>query len=279
MTSTAMVDVGAANTNDPWTAPPGTAMFGRSGDLEQVLRRLAEGVRIVTLTGRAGVGKTRLAEAVERRLVRDGVTAHRVGLVGLDDADLVMAEVASVLGVHPLPGSDIADAVISWIGAQRLVLVLDNFEHLLMAAAAVHECIERCAALQVIVTSQAPLRLRSEHVFSLPTLPVPATHVVDVHDLATMPAVALYCERAQVADRHFLMDESNAADIAELCRRLDGLPLAIELAAARAAMLPPDAILRALDATDLAVLRRPRRDAPVRHHDLSAAIALSLIHI
>lgn len=269
-----MDDVGINVARHRGIGPLTTAMVGRAAELQQVMQLLAGGVRILTLTGRAGVGKTRLAQSVEDHLADAGVTARTVPLVGLDDPNLVMAEIASVLGVHPLLGLDVAEAVASWIGPDRCVLVLDNFEHLLAAAGAVHQLAASCHGLQVVVTSQAPLRLRTEQVLSVSPLPVPAVGSVDSEALAGEPAVALYCERARASDRHFALDARNAGDVAELCRRLDGLPLAIELAAARAAMLPAASILAALDA-DLAVLRRPRRDAPVRHHDLTAAISWS----
>jgi predicted ATPase/DNA-binding CsgD family transcriptional regulator len=257
----------------PAVAAPPTSILGRAAEEEQLVHLLAEpATRLVSITGRAGVGKTRLATQVAYRLARGPVPVCAVPLAGLADPSLVIAEIARALEIHPLPGIEPIDAVASWIAEDRAIIVLDNFEHVLDAAVAVEELMRRCPAVQFLITSQAPLRMRAERVMGLTPLPVPDSTITDLDVLRFEPAVALFCERAEAVHGRFSLTDQNKDDVAELCRRLDGLPLAIELAAARAATLPPATIVAALDGMNLDVLRRAPRDAPLRHHDLRAAI-------
>jgi predicted ATPase/DNA-binding CsgD family transcriptional regulator len=269
-----MVDAGAAPVRTrPLDAASLTSILGRSAEEEQLVQLLREpATPLISITGRAGVGKTRLAAQVAHRVGRGPIPVFTVPLSILDDANLVILEIARALEIHPLPGVEPIDAVASWIAEDRSIIILDNFEHVLDAAMTIEELIRRCPAVQFLITSQAPLRLRAERVVSLTPLPVPDSAVTDLDALRFEPAVALYCERAEAVHTHFALTERNKDDVAELCRRLDGLPLAIELAAARAATLPPAAIVAALDGLNLDLIRRAPRDAPLRHHDLRAAI-------
>ncbi len=251
---------------------PTQRVFGRDREIEQIGEMLgAPGV--VTVTGRGGVGKTAVASEVVRRL-GPGVRSVWVPLAGVTDSDLVMVEIAHALDVAIEPGADVAQVVVEVLGHGSWVVALDNAEHLLAFAPALATVLERCPALRVLVTSQAPMQLQSEQVVALSPLPDPTDPAATtLAELREQPAVATYCRRAVAVDRTFELTEQNAAAVVELCRRLEGLPLAIELAAARATMLPAAEIVRRLDDAALDVLHRPRGDAPERHHGLRSAIA------
>jgi predicted ATPase/DNA-binding CsgD family transcriptional regulator len=252
-----------------------TPMFGRSKEHAMLLELLNDPeVRLVTVTGRGGVGKTRLAIEVVRSFHEQRtLSVAVVALAGVSDAALVVPAIAEALDIPALPTVSMHDALTQRLQADDCLLVLDNFEHLIDAVEAVDGLIEVCGGnLRVLVTSQTPLRLRYERVLALSPLPLPPADPDGPGALTADPAVAIYCENAAAVDRRFELDESNATAVATLCRRLDGLPLAIELAAARAATLPAGEILRRLDADLLQVLRRARVDAPERHHGLHEAI-------
>lgn len=224
-------------------------LIGREAELAAVLRLVADpSVRLVSLVGRGGVGKTRLALEVAWTL--DAGRPGSVGVVSLASvpaAGLVAAEIADQLQITILPGLSAVDAVARRLqGAARTALVLDNFEHLLAGAGVLTDLLDACDQLQLIVTSQAPLRLRPERVVPLSPLPVPAEGIADLCEVAAQPAVALYCDRAKAASDRFRLELANAAAVVSLCRELEGLPLAIELAAARAASLPAAEILARL---------------------------------
>ena len=244
------------------------ATFGRRDELAHALRLVDDGVRLLSVTGRSGVGKTHFALDLVDSCALPAVV---VPLSGVTDPDFVASEIAAALEVPALPGRDVLDLVVHRIGTSDLVLVLDNFEHVLAAASAVSELIDRCPNLRIVATSQALLQLKVERVLSLSPLPLPSAGGVDAH--MDQPAVALYCERAGVVHPAFRFVDDNAAAVAELCRALEGLPLAIELAAARASTLSAADVLARLGELGLAVLRRPRGDAPPRHHDLRSAIS------
>src|SRR5262249_35135489 len=158
-----------------------------------------------TITGRGGVGKTRLAAQVASRLARGPIPVFTVKLSGLDDPDFVILEIARALDVRPLPGVEPIDAVTSWIAGDRSIIILDNFEHALDAAITVGDVIRRCPAVRFIITSQASLRIRAERVVSLSPLQTPDAAVTDLDALRFEPAVALYCERAEAVDSQFAL--------------------------------------------------------------------------
>jgi predicted ATPase len=231
---------------------------------------------LLTLTGPGGVGKTRLALAVASAVsphFADGVVW--VDLAPLTDPALVPQMVASALGLTPSSDRPLTDVLVRVLHPRQTLLLLDNCEHLLGAAAELTAALlGRCPALQVLATSRAPLRLRGEQVLPVPPLPLPAGDQPDVKTIAQSEAVQLFVERAHAAHPAFALTETTAAPVAELCRTLDGLPLAIELAAARMAVFSPKALLTAL--TDrLPVLAGGPRDLPARQQTIEATIAWS----
>jgi predicted ATPase/DNA-binding CsgD family transcriptional regulator len=254
-------------------ATPTVRVFGRDSQLRELLVLLEDGApALVTIVGRGGVGKTALATEVVRALGESERTIW-VPLAGVTRPELVVSEIATALGVPISPGVDVFEAAGDVLRQGERLLVLDNAEHLLAAAPILGELFAHCPNLRVLVTSQAPLRLRTEQVLTLLPLPVPErSGEMAAAELAAQPAVAVYCQRAAAVDREFVLDQLNAPVIAELCRRLDGLPLAIDLAAARAATLPAGEVLRRLGDAGHDILHRPRGDAPPRHHGLRAAI-------
>jgi predicted ATPase/DNA-binding CsgD family transcriptional regulator len=249
-------------------------LIGRAAELAAVTRLVADpSVRLVSIVGRGGVGKTRLALELAWILDAGGPgSVHVVSLASVPAAGLVAAEIAAQLQITTLPGLPAVDAVARRLQGAPVALVLDNFEHLLAGAGVLTALLDTCDQLQLIVTSQAPLRLRPERVVRLSPLPVPPEDIADLRELAAQPAVALYCDRAAAASNRFHLDRANASAVASLCRELEGVPLAIELAAARAASIPAAELLARLPSRRLDVLRAPKPDSPARHYDLRAAI-------
>jgi predicted ATPase/DNA-binding CsgD family transcriptional regulator len=229
----------------------------------------------VTLTGPGGVGKTRLALEVAAALAEtfaDGTVF--VDLAPLADPDLVPAMVAGALGMQGATDLPLLDRLAIALRDRELVLLLDNFEHLLPAATLVPALLRAATRLRVLVTSRAPLRVRGERAFPVvPLVPPDAAEAMPAAVLAS-PAVALFVERAQDVRPDFALTEANAASVAEVCRRLDGLPLALELAAARVRHLSAAAIAVRLDAR-LSLLTGGARDLPARQRTLRDTIAWS----
>ena len=248
-------------------------LIGRAAEVEAVTGLLADPAnRLVTISGRSGVGKTRLALEVAWALDSALPGSVQVAwLADVRDPELLAAEIAVQLDVV-LPGLPPAEGVVRRLGSAPLVLLLDNFEHLVAASSTLTGLLDACEGLQLLVTSQAPLHLRVERVVRLAPFPPPTTRFADVAEIADEPAVALYCDRASAVDTGFRLDDHNAADVVELCRELEGLPLAIELAAARAVTVPARQLLPRLPGRRLDVLRVRAPDMPARHQEMRAAI-------
>ncbi len=246
---------------------PSAPLIGREDELATVTGLLGSGrTRLLTLTGPGGVGKTTLALAAARALAGDfpdGVTL--VELAPVREARLVLPALARALGGRQLTGP-VADAVAARLGDRAHLVVLDNVEHVLDAAPEVAELLARCPGLAVLATSRAPLRVRAERELPLGPLPVPARP--DAATVAASPAARLFLDRAAAAGRTVALDDA-AADVAAICRRLDGLPLALELAAAHARYLPPSALLGRLDD---ALGSARSRDLPERQRTMRAAL-------
>jgi predicted ATPase/DNA-binding SARP family transcriptional activator len=257
-----------------------TPFIGRDRELaeaETLLRR--PDVRLVTFTGVGGTGKTRMALEVAADLADaypDGV--FFVPLASVGDEKQVVPAVAQALGLREIAGQPLLDSVITHMRNKRMLLVLDNFEHLLVAANMVAELLARCPQLDVLVTSRSLLRLRGEHEFIVPSLQVPDLEKLPrLEELAACEAVSLFVERALVARSDFALTNQNSRAVAEICARLDGLPLAIELTAARVKILSPQAILSrlAVEGGKLKLLVGGALDLPLRQRALRNAIAWS----
>ena len=256
---------------------PLTALVGRDRETAEVaalLRR--EGVRLVTLTGSGGVGKTRLALRVAEEVAddfADGVAF--VSLAPIRDAGFVASAIAQAMGVGETNDGSILERLRKSVRGRHALLVLDNFEHLLAAAPLVTDLLASCPPLKVLVTSRARLRVSGEHAFPVPPLMLPAaTGGGSIADPADADAVRLFVARAQEANPAFALTKGNAAAVVQICRRLDGLPLAIELAAAWITVLSPAAMLARLERR-LPLLTGGPRDAPERLRTMGDAIAWS----
>ena len=248
-------------------------------DREQEMARLdvllaTDEIRLLTLTGPGGVGKTRLALAAAERVgarFPDGVWF--VDLAPLIDSALVMPTIARVVGVRERPGQGLFDALVAFLRDRVALLVLDNLERVLAAAPELDALLAACPHLKMLATSREPLHLRREQVVEVQPLPVPEAHPASwsVAGLEAVPAVELFVARARAADAGFGLSEDNAAVVAELSRRLEGLPLAVELAAARIRVLEPKALLARMEHR-LALLRWDASDLPPRHRTLRATL-------
>ena len=256
-----------------------TRLVGRDAELATVTDRLRRGdVRLLTLTGPGGIGKTRLALESARELAlhfEHGASA--VMLAAIDDPATVIATIAQTLGVAAGKNRPVAQEVMEHLREQETLLLLDNFEQVVDAAPQLVDILSACPGLKLLITSREVLHLRGEQELRLEPLPVPNAVASDEShpsNVAAFPAVELFVERAGDASAGFALDSSNADAVAEICTRLDGVPLAIELAAARIRLFPPRLLLDRL-ASGLDILAGGARDAPARQRTLRAAIAWS----
>jgi predicted ATPase/DNA-binding NarL/FixJ family response regulator len=258
--------------------PSSSDLFvGRDGELDAVSRMLAHGqTRLVTLTGPPGIGKTRLAVACAlAHAERGGSAPVFVDLAPVRDPALVTVELAQAVGVEPRGRTDLAGQLAAALGHEERLVVLDNCEHLLAAVPDVGRVLAACPQLRLLATSRERLRLSAEQEFPVPPLATPApTDVADLSRLAANPSVALLLDRARRTNPSFDLTPANALLVASACVRLEGLPLAIELAAARLKVLTPGELVFRL-ASRMQVLAGSTRDVPPRQRALRDAIAWS----
>jgi predicted ATPase/class 3 adenylate cyclase len=254
-----------------------TPLVGREKEVSEVcdLLRGTE-TRLLTLTGPGGTGKTRLALQAAADLLDDFPDGtFFVPLATLSEAELFLSTVAETLGVRETGEQPLDESLKDYLKERRLLLVLDNFEQVLGAAPTVTELLAAAPGLKVLATSRAPLGLYGEQEYAVPPLSVPdVRHLPDFKTLSQYEAVRLFIERAKSAKVDFEVTDESAPAVAEICVRLDGLPLAIELAAARIKMLPPKAMLQRLSSR-LKLLTGGARDLPVRQRTLRGAIEWS----
>ncbi|HEX3302201.1 MAG TPA: LuxR C-terminal-related transcriptional regulator [Thermomicrobiales bacterium] len=253
---------------------PLASLIGRDSEVALITNLLLRpDVRLVTLTGPGGVGKTHLAMHIAPLLAdqfADGATVME--LASLRASELVLPTLARRLGVRPAKDAPLLERTIDALRAQELLIVADNLEHVMEAAVDFARLLAACPGLKILATSRVRLHITGEHTLDVPPLSLPeVAGPVSVADLAASDAVRLFVSRAEAARATFALTAENAPAVAELCRRLDGLPLAIELAAGQCDVSSPEELLARLDQRDLP-LDAGRRDAPARHQGLDAAI-------
>jgi predicted ATPase len=254
-----------------------TPLIGREKEVSEVCERLSRlEVRLLTLTGAGGTGKTRLGLQAAAELTQefeDGV--YFVSLAAIRDPQLVVPAMAGTLGVKEVGGQPLLENLEYYLGEKRMLLMLDNFEQILEVASMVAELLSVAPNLKVLATSRIPLRLYGEYEYSVPPLALPDPgRPPSVERLTHYEAVRLFIERAQAAKADFSVTNDNAPAVAEICYRLDGLPLAIELAAARIKLLTPQAMLGRLG-NRLKLLTGGARDLPERQRTLRSTIEWS----
>jgi predicted ATPase len=252
-----------------------TSLIGREQEIETLCQLLHRpDVRLVTITGPGGVGKTSLALQVAHDLQDafiDGV--FLISLAAISDSTLIIPTIAHTLGVIESPNRLLLDSLKEFLRERQALLLLDNFEQIMSAAPLLSELLSACTGLRILATSREALRLRGEQEFPLLPLALPDQPAVET--LMQYPGIALFVQRAQAIQPDFQLVQGNASAVSDICARLDGLPLAIELAAARIKLLPPQAMLARLQESSLGLLTSGAHDLPARQQTLRSAIQWS----
>ncbi|MCB9101034.1 MAG: tetratricopeptide repeat protein [Anaerolineales bacterium] len=263
------------------TAPPPhnlpaqlTSFIGRSAELGDIQDKLLQpDIRLLTLTGPGGTGKTRLALKIAGDLLNhfaDGV--YFVALAPLRDPELIVSTIAEVLQLHETADRIVIDLLAEYIQDKRLLLILDNFEHLTEAGPLLTDLLTNAANLKILATSRTPLHLYGEHCYPVSPLPLPDAEArPSLDNLLENEACQLFTERARAVKPNFALTSENVQTVAEICTRVDGLPLAIELAAARISLLPPPKLLGQLNRR-LHILTKGAKNLPERHQTLRNTI-------
>jgi predicted ATPase/DNA-binding CsgD family transcriptional regulator len=251
-----------------------TRFIGRADEIDAIVNLLLRNdVRLVTLTGAGGIGKTRLSIEVARRMeLLDDWNVCFVSLAVATHADDAMTRIASALGLWNSQPCDVVERLIALIENEKTLLVLDNLEHVLDIAGDLGQILGGTSNVTILVTSRSPLHIQGEREYSVPQLTTPPPDsIVEPDSLLECEAVALFVDRARAINHEFEITPENGRAIAGICDRLDGLPLAIELAAARTRALPPPTLYSRLD-NQLALLRSEARDVPARLRTIRATI-------
>ncbi|HEY3902972.1 MAG TPA: LuxR C-terminal-related transcriptional regulator [Streptosporangiaceae bacterium] len=256
--------------NLPW---PVTSFVGRAAELAELRALVSAGSRLITITGPGGIGKSRLAlQVATQALDRADDGVWLVELAPVTDPELVARTVAAVLGIREEPGRPMLATLVDAVGVRSLLVVLDNAEHVVGAAAKLAEAVTRsCPRTCLLVTSREPLGISGEHIIRVPSLPVPPGDLSAPDRLAAFEAVQLFAERATMHRRGFAVGDDNGEAVAAVCVRLDGIPLALELAAARLGSLSVQEVSSRLDQR-FRLLTGGSRTALPRHQTLRALI-------
>ena len=252
-------------------------LIGRENEIAEIKNLLRQpNVRLLTLTGIGGTGKTRLSEAVAREMLSDFADGvFFIELAAIKNHELIASTVAQALGVKETGGVPIVETLKEYLSEKKILLVMDNFEQVVSGAPQVSEFLTAAPHLKIIVTSRTLLHLSLEREYAVPPLVIPAdTDSLSPAEMLKYEAIRLFVERAQNVKPNFALTQENARTVAEICRRLDGLPLAIELAAARVKILSPQMILAKLE-NRLQLLTGGAADLPARQQTMRGAVAWS----
>jgi len=251
-------------------------MIGRSDEVSKIIALLKQPTtRLLTITGVGGTGKTTLAKEIARQSLenfQDGV--FFVELAAIADHELIDQVIAQAIGIKEIAGKSMRECLKDYLAERSILLVLDNFEQIIFASPAISDLLTESINLKIIVTSRVRLNLRFESEFTLHPLDLPAENDLPPADLGEYAAIKLFVDRARSVRSDFILTAENSAAVADICRRLDGLPLAIELAAVQVKMLAPKAIRTRLE-KNLQILSSRASDLPERQRTMHAAIAWS----
>jgi predicted ATPase/DNA-binding CsgD family transcriptional regulator len=267
-------DVSSTQSPEDNLPRPLTRFIGREDEIELIVQLLArDEVRLVTLTGTGGIGKTRLAIEIARDFaMNQNWDVRFVTLAATTSTEEALPMIAETLGLWNSQVSTVVPRLISHLRDEHVLLVLDNLEHVIDIAGELGEVLGRTGGLKLLVTSRSPLHIQGEREYAVPQLTIPASDAqLTVEGLRRCEAVALFVDRARAINHDFDLNEQNASAIARICAQLDGLPLAIELAAARTRTLPPSTLQARLD-NQLSLLRSESRDLPERLRTIRATI-------